>query len=51
VISKLSPALNIYELLPAFIISCLMIFFVSLATPAPSKEIEEEFERAKELAR
>jgi hypothetical protein len=28
-----------------------VIFFVSLATPAPSKEIEEEFERAKELAR
>jgi sodium/proline symporter len=50
-IENLPEMFNVYELLPAFIISCLVIFFVSLATPAPSKEIEDEFERAKELAR
>lgn len=38
---------GVYELLPAFIISCLVIYFVSLATPEPSKEIQEEFELVK----
>ena len=36
---------NIYELLPAFLISSLMIVIVSLMTKAPSKEITDEFER------
>ena len=36
--------LNFYELLPAFLISCVMIILVSLATKAPSKEIADEFE-------
>ena len=35
---------TIYELLPAFLISCVMILVVSLATKAPSKEITDEFE-------
>lgn len=35
---------GVYELLPAFIFSCLVIYFVSKATPVPSKEIQEEFE-------
>ena len=34
----------IYELLPAFILSSLTIVIVSLLTPAPEKEIVEEFE-------
>ena len=34
----------IYELLPAFIISCVFIVAVSLCTPAPSQEIVHEFE-------
>ncbi|MDR2784889.1 MAG: sodium/proline symporter [Treponema sp.] len=46
-ISRLGGPFAIYELLPAFIISTLVIFFVSLATKKPSKEIEDEFERAK----
>jgi sodium/proline symporter len=50
-ISTLSPVLNIYELLPAFIISCIVIVAVSLATSAPSAEIEAEFEKAKALSR
>ena len=37
--------LDIYELLPAFLISLAMIIIVSLATKAPSKEIVDEFER------
>ena len=38
---------GIYELLPAFIVSCVFIVVVSLLTPAPSKEIEADFEQAK----
>jgi sodium/proline symporter len=44
VISKLGGVFAIYELLPAFIFSCLCIVVVSLLTKAPSKEIEEDFE-------
>lgn len=36
---------NIYELLPAFIISCIFIVVVSLLTAPPSAEIQEEFDR------
>ena len=35
---------NIYELLPAFIISCICIVVVSLLTPPPSAQIQEEFD-------
>jgi sodium/proline symporter len=38
---------GLYELLPAFIVSCLVILIVSLATIKPSAEIEKEFEAAK----
>ncbi len=44
VISKLGGVFAIYELLPAFIFSCVCIVVVSLLTKAPSKEIEEDFE-------
>ncbi len=44
VISKWGGAFAIYELLPAFIFSSIVIVIVSLATKAPSKEIEEDFE-------
>lgn len=47
VISKLGGAFAIYELLPAFIFSSICIVVVSLLTPAPSKEILEDFEVAK----
>lgn len=39
--------LGIYELLPAFLVSCLFIVVVSLVSAEPSKEIQEEFEKAK----
>ena len=40
---------NIYELLPAFLIACATIVIVSLLTPKPSKEIEEEFDRVAQM--
>lgn len=47
VISQLGGAFAIYELLPSFIFSSICIIVVSLITPAPSKEIEEDFESTK----
>ena len=47
VISKIGGVFAIYELLPAFIFSAIVIVVVSLLTPAPSKEIEEDFEAVK----
>ncbi len=47
VISELGGVFAIYELLPAFIFSSLVIVAVSLLTKAPSKEIEEDFEAVK----
>ena len=44
VIRPLGGVLNIYELLPAFIFSCICIVVVSLLTAKPSAEIEAEFE-------
>ena len=46
-IKPLGGVFGIYELLPAFIFSCIVIVAVSLMTEKPSEEIEEEFERAK----
>ena len=39
--------LDIYELLPAFIVSCVFIVAFSLLSAKPSAEIEEQFELAK----
>lgn len=46
-IGKLEGVFGVYELLPAFIISCLVIFVVSLGTKPPSSTIIQEFDRAK----
>ncbi len=48
VISKLGGAFAIYELLPAFIFSSIVIVVVSLLTKAPSKEICEDFDAVAE---
>jgi sodium/proline symporter len=40
---------NVYELLPAFIAASIAIVVVSLLTPAPSKEITDEFESLKTM--
>ncbi len=47
VIRPLGGAFNIYELLPAFIFSSILIVVVSLLTKKPSKEIEEDFDAVK----
>ena len=44
VVRPMGGAWNIYELLPAFIVSSILIVVVSLATKAPSDEIVKEFE-------
>lgn len=41
---------SVYEILPAFIISSILIVAVSLATKAPSQEVVDDFEKAKEFA-
>ena len=46
-ISKLGGLFAIYELLPAFIVSCAFILAVSLLTKAPSKEITDVFDDVK----
>ena len=46
-LKPLGGVFGIYELFPAFVISCLFIVGVSLATPAPSAEIQAEFDRAR----
>ena len=46
-VKPLGGVFGIYELLPAFIVSSLMIVIVSLLTPMPDKEILDEFETAK----
>ncbi|WP_352399635.1 sodium/proline symporter PutP [Anaerotignum sp.] len=40
---------NIYELLPAFLLSFITIIIVSLLTKAPNKEITDEFDYVKEI--
>ena len=42
-------ALDIYELLPAFIVACIMIIAVSLLTKAPDKEVLDNFDAVKAL--
>ena len=46
-VRPLGGAWNIYELLPAFLVALVAIVIVSLLTPAPSKEIQDEFEEVK----
>ena len=47
IVSPLGGVFGIYELLPAFLMSLLVCVVVSLITPAPSAEIEAEFDAAK----
>lgn len=49
VIAKMSDALNVYELLPAFIIGLVVNIVISLLTPAPEKEIIDDFDAVKAM--
>lgn len=46
-VRPLGGIVDIYELFPAFVLSCLVILIVSIVTEKPSKEIQEEFEYVK----
>jgi len=48
VISKLGGVFAIYELLPAFLFSCVCILVFSLVTKAPSEEVQEDFEAVRQ---
>jgi sodium/proline symporter len=48
VISKLGGPFAVYELLPAFIISCLVIWIVSMATK-PNEAVQTEFDKVKAI--
>ena len=48
VIAKLGGVFAIYELLPAFIVSLVLIVVISLVTIAPAKEITDTFEELKQ---
>lgn len=47
VLRPLGGVFGLYELGPAFLISCIFIVAVSLLTRKPSEEIQQEFEKAK----
>jgi sodium/proline symporter len=47
VIKPIGGVFGIYELLPAFLFSCIVIIVVSLLTKEPSAEIQKEFDLAK----
>lgn len=49
-ISKLGGIWGIYELLPAFLFSCIVIVVVSLLTKKPSEAIQKEFDAASKKA-
>ncbi len=46
-ISGLADILNVYELLPAFLVGLVVNVIVSLLTPTPEKEVIEEFDSVK----
>ena len=46
-IRPLGGAWDIYELLPAFIVSAVFIVIVSLATKAPEKEVADKFDEVR----
>lgn len=48
-IKPLGGVFGIYELLPAFVISCIVIVIVSLLSGMPSDEIIKEFEQARQF--
>lgn len=50
VISKLGGIWGIYELLPAFVFSCIVIVVVSLLTKKPSEQIQKEFDAVSKKA-
>ena len=50
-VRPLGGAWDIYELLPAFVLSAVMIVVVSLLTKAPDKEITDTYDEVKALSK
>lgn len=50
-VRPLGGIVDIYELLPAFIVACIAIVVVSLLTEEPSEEIIQEFDKVKEMTK
>ncbi|MBR5793894.1 MAG: sodium:proline symporter, partial [Anaerotignum sp.] len=48
IIAPMGGVLAIYELLPAFLLALAVNVVVSMATPAPSKEIQDEFDKVRD---
>jgi sodium/proline symporter len=49
VLKPMGGVFGIYELLPAFLVSCAAIVIVSLVTKEPSQEIQDEFELVRSM--
>lgn len=49
IINPIGGVFGIYELFPAFLVSCIAILITSLITEKPSAEVEKEFDLAKSL--
>lgn len=47
ILKPMGGVFGIYELFPAFVVSCVVIYVVSLLSKEPSQEIQNEFEIAK----
>ncbi len=47
ILKPMGGVFGVYELLPAFIVSCIFIYVVSNLTPEPSDEIQKEFDMAR----
>ncbi len=51
IVRPMGGILDIYELLPAFIVSLVAIIVVSLITKAPEREVTDTFDEVKALAK
>ena len=49
ILKPMGGVFGIYELFPAFVVSCVVIYVVSLLSKEPSQEIQNEFEHAKTI--
>lgn len=48
ILKPMGGVFGVYELLPAFVVSCIFIVVVSLMTKEPSEDMQAEFEQAKQ---
>ena len=51
VLKPMGGVFGIYELFPAFLVSCVFLVFVSLMTKEPGQDVQKEFEEARAVSR